>query len=322
MPLLTQIISTAKDSSEPLTANGVVELTYLQLSFLLLSLAVVVFTSQRLSLDIETQLGVGALRCFVQLSALGLVLVPIIKYNNPPLVLAYIVFMMFIAAIEASSRPPYIFDALFIVCFVCIATTVSLFALFTFSIIVPVGLDAQYVIPVVGMIAGNSMSAVSVAVSAIVTNLAEHKHDVELLLAMGATRWEASMNVVKSGIKLGLTPTLNTMSVAGLVAIPGMMTGQIIGGTPPSTAAKYQLVIIENRIRTEKLSHRDSASRIGSMLSSGRYIARTFWNWRSQSLQMGSPFPSHVQESSPSSYSEAPPKTEGDEANYGSIKTR
>lgn len=209
------------DTSEHVTDNGVVELSYGQLATLVLSLSVVLIVGYRLSLEIEKQLIVGAIRCFIQLSALGLILVPIIKHNYSPLVLFYIMLMLFVAAVEASSRPTYAFDSLFLVCFVSIATAVTTLALFTFTIVLPIGLDAQYAIPIIGMITGNAMSAVSVTISNIVNNLAEHKQDVELLLALGATRWEAAMSVIKSSIKLGLTPMLNMMNVTGLVAIPG-----------------------------------------------------------------------------------------------------
>lgn len=208
-------------TSEHVTDNGVVELSYAQLATLVLSLSVVLIVSYRLSLDVEKHLIVGAIRCFIQLSALGFILVPIIKRNYSPLVFLYIILMLFVAAVEASSRPTYVFDSLFLVCFVSIALAVTTLGVFTFTLVIPVGLDAQYAIPIIGMITGNAMSAVSVTISNIVNNLAEHKHDVELLLALGATRWEASMSVLKSSIKLGMTPMLNMMHVTGLVAIPG-----------------------------------------------------------------------------------------------------
>lgn len=201
--------------------NGVIFVTNGELLTLVFSLLLVLFVSRQLQLDIERQLAVGALRCVIQLSALGLLLVPIITYNWAPLVLGYLFIMMIVAAVEAAARPPYVFDALVLVCFAAITTAVTIFATFTFYVVLRTGLDAQYVIPITGMITGSAMSAVSVAISNIVTEFAERRNNVEILLALGGNRWEASFDIIRSSIKLGLTPTLNVLSVTGLVSIPG-----------------------------------------------------------------------------------------------------
>jgi putative ABC transport system permease protein len=60
----------------------------------------------------------------------------------------------------------------------------------------------------------------------------------------GATKWVMSLPSIRQGIETGLTPNLNQMSVMGLVSIPGMLTGQILAGTSPLVAAKYQIVIM------------------------------------------------------------------------------
>lgn len=208
-------------ASHGLTPNGVVTVSNLQLASLIMCLVVVLFASHQLDLGVERKLGVAAVRCLIQLAALGLVLVPIIMYNYPPLILGYITLMMLISAVEASARPPYVFDAMVVVCFVSITATVALFGTFTFTVVLSTGLDAQYAIPIVGMITGQAMSAVSVSISNLVTEFAERKSNVEVLLALGASRWEACYDILRSSVILGLTPTLNTMSVTGLVSIPG-----------------------------------------------------------------------------------------------------
>lgn len=132
--------------------------------------------------------------------------------------------MMFVAAVEAAARPPYMYDAMIVVCFVSITAVVALFGTFCFIVVLETGLDAQYAIPITGMITGQAMSAVSVAISNLVTEFVQHKPNIEIMLSLGATRWEASYSIVRSSVVLGLTPTLNTMSVTGLVSIPGMLT--------------------------------------------------------------------------------------------------
>lgn len=211
----------AKGAGSDLASNGVVIVSNLQLASLVLCLGVALLASHRLDLGVEWKLAVAAGRCLVQLSALGLVLVPIITYNYPPVVLGYITLMMLVAAVEASARPPYAFDAMVVVCFISITTTVAVFGVFTFTVVLGTGLNAQYCIPIIGMITGQSMSSLSVALSNLVTEFAERKSNIENLLALGASKWEASYDVLRSSVLLGLTPTLNTMSVTGLVSIPG-----------------------------------------------------------------------------------------------------
>ena len=67
---------------------------------------------------------------------------------------------------------------------------------------------------------------------------------VEMRLSLGATRWEAAKSIVQESVRTGMTPVLNSMTVIGLVSIPGMMTGQILAGSDPLVAVKYQIVIM------------------------------------------------------------------------------
>lgn len=268
-------------------AGGAAHIPWWRIATLGGVLATVMAASVYLQLDIATRVGVSAVRCFVQLGCLGLVLVPIIDGNHAPVVLAYVTFMLMVAALEAANQSPYNFPGLFGVCCFALFANVGAMGMFLFPVVLGTGLDAQYVIPIIGMVAGSALSGVSLGVSQIVTTIAERKEGVEGLLALGATRWEATRDVVRAGVKLGLIPTLNRMSVTGLVSIPGMMTGQIIGGTSPGLAARYQLVIMyaisgttcssvltsalltililtdkEHRVRSERLTKRRKGMRI------------------------------------------------------------
>lgn len=114
----------------------------------------------------------------------------------------------------------------------------------TLFVVLRVGLHAQYAIPVAGILLGNSIAKVSLGVSAVLVELAEHPGRVEQTLALGATRFEATAPLLRRAMHLALTPLLSTLSVSGIVSIPGMMTGQIMGGTPPVQAARYQILIL------------------------------------------------------------------------------
>jgi putative ABC transport system permease protein len=75
-------------------------------------------------------------------------------------------------------------------------------------------------------------------------DLINRREQVEALLTLGATRWEAAHQPIKEALRIGMIPTINSMMVMGLVSLPGMMTGQILAGASPTDAIRYQIVII------------------------------------------------------------------------------
>ncbi|MDO9632395.1 MAG: ABC transporter permease, partial [Humidesulfovibrio sp.] len=67
---------------------------------------------------------------------------------------------------------------------------------------------------------------------------------VEMRLCLGADAAEASADVLRTAVRAGMIPSINSMMAVGLVSIPGMMTGQILGGSDPSQAIRYQIVVM------------------------------------------------------------------------------
>ncbi|MEO0604333.1 MAG: ABC transporter permease, partial [Myxococcota bacterium] len=102
----------------------------------------------------------------------------------------------------------------------------------------------RYLVPLVGMILGNALTGVSLGVDRALTVVEEQQHALEALLALGASRLEAARPVAAEALRTGMIPILNAMSAVGLITIPGMMTGQILGGAEPALAARYQLLIL------------------------------------------------------------------------------
>ena len=94
------------------------------------------------------------------------------------------------------------------------------------------------------MILGNTLNGVSLGLERLGSELASKPEQVDTLLALGATRWEAARSAVQQAVRTGMIPTINTMLVVGLVSLPGMMTGQLIAGQDPSQAARYQIMIM------------------------------------------------------------------------------
>jgi len=102
----------------------------------------------------------------------------------------------------------------------------------------------RYFLPLAGMIIGNSMNAAALTAERMAGEMAARSAAVEELLALGATPRQASAEAIRASIRAGMIPLINAMLTVGLVSIPGMMTGQMIAGADPSTAAHYQIVVM------------------------------------------------------------------------------
>ncbi|CAN0600369.1 unnamed protein product, partial [Laminaria digitata] len=102
----------------------------------------------------------------------------------------------------------------------------------------------QYLIPLLGMLLGNSLTALSLAIDHFLEQLDLRRDEVESDLAMGATRWEAARDPMREAVRKGMIPIINAMSVVGLVSLPGMMTGQILAGADPLGAVAYHILIM------------------------------------------------------------------------------
>jgi putative ABC transport system permease protein len=104
--------------------------------------------------------------------------------------------------------------------------------------------DPRYLIPLMGMVLGNSLTAVHLTMDRYTGAIASQRRSIEHLLCLGASPQEATLALAREAVRSGMTPIVNAMSIAGIVSLPGMMTGQILGGTPPLMAVRYQIVIM------------------------------------------------------------------------------
>jgi putative ABC transport system permease protein len=102
----------------------------------------------------------------------------------------------------------------------------------------------QYAIPLLGMILGNTLTGISLGLERFTDALTQGRDQVELLLTLGGTRWEAALPAIRQAARTGMIPILNSMTVVGIVSLPGMMTGQLLAGVSPVQAVKYQIVIM------------------------------------------------------------------------------
>ena len=189
---------------------------------------------------------VAASRCALQLFLLGsVVLHRLMSASNPILVCGWILGVGFVAAREAFSRVQYVYPKMrrhvysSVICGTLSVLTIALLAVFQ--------LDPWYqprtMIPVAGMLFGNTLSAAALGASEITRQFAVNRHAVELRLARGATATEASLPLIQQALLTALTPTINGLAVTGIVHIPGMMTGSLLAGFSPQNAALHQMAI-------------------------------------------------------------------------------
>eukprot|EP00201_Polytomella_parva_P008806 CAMPEP_0175054432 /NCGR_PEP_ID=MMETSP0052_2-20121109/9504_1 /TAXON_ID=51329 ORGANISM="Polytomella parva, Strain SAG 63-3" /NCGR_SAMPLE_ID=MMETSP0052_2 /ASSEMBLY_ACC=CAM_ASM_000194 /LENGTH=334 /DNA_ID=CAMNT_0016319131 /DNA_START=74 /DNA_END=1078 /DNA_ORIENTATION=+ len=243
---MEQVISVMTTSLTTKEVNGEVVLSPMQVALSSLGLLCLGILSYVMELDVHHKLGIAAIRMVVQLSVLGGVLGPIFAYNYWWLVLSYCSVMVLVASLEAVQRPQSSYKGMWRNAILTMSATAGI--LITYTSIVVLGLsprwDAQYVIPMLGMLLGNATSAVSVGLSTVLEALKSERNLIEQYIAFGATRSEATHVVAKRSLTLAMTPLINNMSVMGIVTIPGMMTGQILAGANPFMAARYQMVII------------------------------------------------------------------------------
>jgi putative ABC transport system permease protein len=202
--------------------------------------------SWRLRLGLERDIAIASVRMTAQLLLVGLILNWVFALNNPLPVIGIGLVMTVLAAQAAAKRPKRSYPGLLLDSFVSIMASsflVTALALRGILNVQPWFLP-QYSVPILGMVLGNSLTGVSLAVDRFTSNLDAGRDQIEGLLAVGATRWEAAHSSRRDALRTGMIPTLNSMAVMGIVSLPGMMTGQILGGAAPNTAVRYQIVIM------------------------------------------------------------------------------
>lgn len=247
------------DSTSPLdeSASGAAPIGPSRLVLTLLGPVALIFVSRYLNLQLERALIIGTIRSSVQLLFLGYVLLNIIfSLNSVPVVFTYLSVMILIAALEATGRQVRSYKGQYWDSLAACALGGGVVGLYGSVVIFHPHpwWSPAVLIPTSGMIIGNSVSGPAVAVERLLSEVAEKKHEAETRLAFGSSDYESVLGIVKAAIKASLIPNLNQMAIMGLVSIPGMMTGQLLGGTAPHVAAEYQMAILYLIVTTAAVS--------------------------------------------------------------------
>jgi putative ABC transport system permease protein len=209
-------------------------------TLVLVAIAVAVSVWQRVG--VESDIAVSVVRSFVQLTAIGYVIKLIFDEDRLVLVAALIVVMTVFGAATARGRAKRVPGA-----FVPLLVALGLAAAATLLLVVALGIfdaEARYLVPVGGMVVGNSMTAAAVALNRLGDDIADRAAEIEATLALGATAAQAARPVVRRSLRSGVIPLIDSTKTTGLIFFPGTMVGMLLAGAAPIDAVRLQLVLL------------------------------------------------------------------------------
>ena len=229
-----------------MTETAYLSISQGQLALSALLILINVGLSWRLRLGLASSLGMATARTIVQLLLIGYILEWLFQQENPLLIVLIAIVMTSVAGISGVNRTNRRFAGIYWNSLLSILASSALITGISMVGILRIDpwFDPQYLIPLLGMILGNTLNGISLGLERFMESLVTQKDQIEGLLALGATRWEAAHEQLKMAIRVGMIPIINSMSVVGLVSLPGMMTGQILAGASPGDAVRYQIVIM------------------------------------------------------------------------------
>jgi putative ABC transport system permease protein len=227
--------------------------TYLEISLprLLVSFALIagsILLSRRSRIGLEGQLFIGAIRAAAQLLAIGYGLLILFRHERGWSVMLVVTVMVLVAAATAARRvehgPPA--RRLFLPALIAIGAGGGLALLPIFALVISPRpwFEARLVVPISGMILSNAMNVVALVFERLFSSVKNESQLVEQWLALGASPAQALAAQERAAVRASMIPAINGLLTVGLVSLPGMMTGQIVSGTEPIRAVRYQIVIM------------------------------------------------------------------------------
>jgi len=227
--------------------NTVMNLSILQLSiaYIFVLIMLVIFKSR--GIKREKQILIASTRMTVQLTIMGYVLMFV--FNNPSWWLTSLMIIIMISfAIYNSIKRVKVTMSKELQSIIAFSMVCGALLTATFFIIVVLNVrpwfNPQYFIPISGMIVGNSMTGIALGANKLCSDIEDKHVEIENSLMLGASPTSATKEIVNNAFDSAILPTMNNMLTMGIVSLPGMMTGQILSGTFPITAIKYQIGIM------------------------------------------------------------------------------
>ncbi len=227
---------------------GVITLSAIDLVLATALVFLLAGASAAMRLGVGRRLVISAIRMTAQLLLIGLVLRTLFAHARLGWILAMAVIMLLVAGREVMARQQRRFRGWWGFGVGATSMFISSFSITVLALLAIVSPDPwyqpQYAIPLLGMLLGNTMNGISLSLDRLTQSAWEQRAVLEQRLMLGATSEEAVCRIRRQSMRAALTPTINAMAAAGIVSLPGMMTGQILAGSPPFEAVKYQIMII------------------------------------------------------------------------------
>jgi putative ABC transport system permease protein len=204
--------------------------------------------SLALRLGLHRQILVAALRMVVQLFVVGMVLRAVFASSSAGATAAVILFMVGAAAREVATRPRQRLKRHMNVQISAAVVACAGFATVLLALTTAVRPDPwyapRYAIPLMGIVLGSVLNAASLALDGVLDGVVRERGRIEARLALGTPFREAIGPLVRSAVRRGMLPVANQMSAAGIITLPGIMTGQLLAGMEPVEAVKYQILLM------------------------------------------------------------------------------
>lgn len=223
-----------------------IDLSVGQLALAFVLVLVVIVVSIRQSLGLERDLVIGAARAVAQLYAVGLILAAVFAAARWYWVVLILAVMTAVATQASVSRLGRRLPGAGWIAATALTVSTAATLAYVIGVVVQVRpwYEPQYIVPIAGMILGNSMTSAALAGDRLQGDLRSRADEVEARLALGFSGREAVQPMVRAALRAAMIPTVNGMMTVGLVQLPGMMTGQILAGASPLVAIRYQMVVV------------------------------------------------------------------------------
>lgn len=227
---------------------GVIELAWWQLALAALMVVALAACMAVARLGMGRSLLIAAARTVIQLALVGLVLEALFAAERLVWVALMALGMLLIAGREVMVRQRRRLLGGWAFGIGTLAMFLSSFTVTVLTLIVIIGPEPwyrpQYAIPLLGMMLGNTMTGVALALDRLTDTAWRQRSVIENRLMLGQRWQEAVGDIRREAMRSGLMPMINAMAAAGVVSLPGMMTGQILAGSPPALAVKYQILVM------------------------------------------------------------------------------
>ncbi len=235
---------------------GTIDISIINLLEGLLLMAIPIYFLWKYHTGMVKSTVIAVVRMVVQMLLVGLYLKYLFILDNPWLNAAWVIIMVFVATETSLTRTKLNRKIMMIPLITGFITSSLLIGFYFLGIVLELNniFSAQYFIPIFGILMGNTLGVNVIGLNTFYDNLIREKNCYYYLLGNGATTDEATIPFVRKAITRAFSPAIANMAVMGLVALPGTMIGQILGGSTPDVAIKYQMMIIVITISASMIS--------------------------------------------------------------------